>query len=75
MPVHVELRMNGTEEPAIRADHEGGTFAGQRPETLHTKEFGDFSVRVGEQGETKVVLLVECFLPIHRIGADPYALG
>ena len=75
MPVHIELGMNGAEEPTIRADHEGGTLARQRSETLHAKQLGDLSVRVGEQGEAEVVLLVERFLPIHRIGADPYALG
>ena len=32
-------------------------------------------VRIGEQGESEFVLVVEGLLPIHRIGADPRALG
>ena len=67
MPIHIELGINGAEEPTIRADHEGGTLARQRSETLYTKQLGDLSVRVGEQGKAEVVLLVERFLPIHRI--------
>jgi hypothetical protein len=32
-------------------------------------------MRIGKQREAEPILLVECLLPIHRIGADSYALG
>jgi len=35
----------------------------------------NLAIRIGQQREAESVLLVECFLPTHRIGADPYALG
>ena len=35
----------------------------------------NLAIRIGKQREAEPVLLVECLLPIHRIGADPYALS
>lgn len=73
--VHVEFGMDCAEESAIRPDHKGGPLARQWPEALHAKELGDIATGVREEGKTEVVLFVEGFLPVHRIGADPNALG
>ena len=75
MAGHVEFAVDDAQNLAVRTDHEAGAFAGQWAESFDAKEFGDLSIGVREKRETEVVLFVEGLLPIHRIGADPYALG
>ncbi len=75
MSVHVQLTRERTNQALIRVDHESRTLAGQRTEALDSELLRDLPVGIGEQRKVEAVLLVEGFLPIHRIGADPYALG
>ena len=73
MARHVELAAHDAEDRTVRPDDEGGALARKRTEALDAEERGDLAVRIREQGETQVVLLVESLLPAHRVGADPYA--
>ena len=75
MPLHVEFALDDAQDPSIGPDDEGGSLAGKRTETPDTKSLGNLAVGVREQGKIEGVFFVEGFLPIHRISADPRALG
>ena len=72
---HVQLAMDRAENSEICSDDKGGPLAWQRAEAFHAEQLSDAPVRVGEEGESQVVLLIKFHLPTHRIGADPHALG
>ena len=75
MPVHIEFTSNHAEYSAICSNHKGRAFARQRTKAFHAKQLRHFAARVRKQREAQIIFLIECFLPIHRIGADSHALG
>jgi len=75
VPRHVEFAVDDAEDLAVRSDDKGGALARQGAEALHAKQLGDLAVGIREKWEAEVIFLIEGLLPIHRIGADPHALG
>ena len=75
MGVHVELARERLEHAAVRVDHERSPLARQRSEALQAKLLRDTAIRIREERKAEPVLFIECFLPIHRIGADSHGLS
>ena len=75
MARHVEFGLDHAEHAPVLAHNKRRPLARQWADSLDAEEPCYGSVWIRQQGKTKVVLFIEGFLPIHRIGADPYALG
>lgn len=75
MTRHVELAIDDAQDLAVCSNHKSCALVRQESESPDAEDLGDLAIGVRQKREAEIVLFVEGFLPIHRIGADPYALG
>ena len=75
MSLHVELAADRCSDPAVGVDHKGLASVEQQSGSFHAVLFGDGAVGVGQQGNAKLVRVVEPGLYGCVVGADTDSLG